>query len=440
MSAPRSPSHEPAPAGGAPCAQWFEDFFGFREGCGHEPGSKEAYSATQQRLRALCKGQGPDLRINGARVGEWHFRPLAELRQLAEEAAEASGCKGSPMRACNAGGDPTSSGDVAQWHRTPQCDGACFQVASQFNCLEMPDPDVVPEDGVTDYVDDMTQGPACALQCAASTAFRNYLVPVPARGGVPGGEGQTQERQLCGVAELIDELGGGFTITNGYISSTSEVLRAVNPVIKRDRQKLRGLVRVGYHFDAEVTSVAPPRHSVAQVFCSAVSLGEYAVPDDSDLWEPLARLVLEAQYESTLWVAVLYAARRRSAGLPVGPTFLTQLGGGVFGNRSEWIAEALKRAIRVLTDAGMGLDVRILHYDLGPGTAAEQLLERHYARLHRVPSGGQALGRDARKVLSEVRSVDAAAQAVMQLSERFGLGVVLPPRLRRSASPRGSPR
>ena len=32
-----------------------------------------------------------------------------------------------------------------------------FQVASQFNCLEFVDPDVLPEEGVTQYVYDKTQ-------------------------------------------------------------------------------------------------------------------------------------------------------------------------------------------------------------------------------------------------------------------------------------------
>ena len=39
--------------------------------------------------------------------------------------------------------------------------GATFQVASQFNCLEFVGPSVTPEDGVTGYAWDKTQGPCC---------------------------------------------------------------------------------------------------------------------------------------------------------------------------------------------------------------------------------------------------------------------------------------
>jgi hypothetical protein len=34
-----------------------------------------------------------------------------------------------------------------------------------------------PEDGVTMYAADPTQGPACALACAAGSVYRNYFCP-----------------------------------------------------------------------------------------------------------------------------------------------------------------------------------------------------------------------------------------------------------------------
>jgi hypothetical protein len=35
----------------------------------------------------------------------------------------------------------------------------------------------VPEHGVTVYAGDPTQGPACALACAAGSVYRNYFCP-----------------------------------------------------------------------------------------------------------------------------------------------------------------------------------------------------------------------------------------------------------------------
>ena len=45
-------------------------------------------------------------------------------------------------------------GDVRKMHRSPENAGALFQVASQFNLLEMVGPAVTPEHGVTRYKDD----------------------------------------------------------------------------------------------------------------------------------------------------------------------------------------------------------------------------------------------------------------------------------------------
>jgi hypothetical protein len=42
-------------------------------------------------------------------------------------------------------------GDVRHMHQAPENAGALFQVASQFNLLEMVSPTVTPEDGVTRY-------------------------------------------------------------------------------------------------------------------------------------------------------------------------------------------------------------------------------------------------------------------------------------------------
>jgi hypothetical protein len=69
-------------------------------------------------------------------------------------------------------------------HSDPKLNGATFQAASQFNCLEFASADGVPEKGIAVYELDCTQGPACAIACAASTAstaYRNYLVRVNRR-------------------------------------------------------------------------------------------------------------------------------------------------------------------------------------------------------------------------------------------------------------------
>ena len=158
---------------------WFTRLTGFRE---------TFYSETQVRLQV----DGSTLRstVNGKGYGIGHFE-MPSLGELRQHVADGSG---------NAGQLRVSivTGDVRAIHQRPEFAGALFQVASQFNFLEMVGPSVTPEDGVTRYEHDRTQGPACAMAAGAATIYRNYCVPV--------GEqiGQTANCQLDGLQDVGD--------------------------------------------------------------------------------------------------------------------------------------------------------------------------------------------------------------------------------------------
>ncbi|HEX5660645.1 MAG TPA: hypothetical protein VFX59_25810 [Polyangiales bacterium] len=238
---------------------------------------------------------------------------------------------------------------MLELHAHPENAGAVFQVASQFNCLEFVGPEVVPEHGVTGYASDLTQGPACSLAAAAATVVRNYFVPVD------GVAGQTRDRQLDNLHGLAALLGAHWDVVNGYVHSDAARLRRLDAALTaHDRETVLGTVKVGLHRDVGVTFArrfaepAEPTH-VTQVFCSAISCGYSSVPRDH--WKALATLVLEAAYEATLRAALLVGARR---------VWLTFLGGGVFGNRLEWIGESIGRALARMDNHD--LDVHIAHY------------------------------------------------------------------------------
>lgn len=101
-----------------------------------------------------------------------------------------------------------------------------FQAASQFNCLEFPSPDCIPENGISDYIYDNTQGPACAIAAAAGTLYRNYLLPMPWKGSYEASFdnctqfGQSADMQINNfdtAQSYIKELGfEPITIRNGY--------------------------------------------------------------------------------------------------------------------------------------------------------------------------------------------------------------------------------
>lgn len=343
-------------------------------------------------------------------------------------------------------------GDVQRLHADSRSAGALFQVASQFNALEMPSPDISPDHGISDYQYDRTQGPACAIACGAGTLYRQYFLPFgqsPAAGDttyaaadpVSAGtltsshfpsshwptsqataplaantlRGQTRHRQLDMAAPLHQALqqalgcGPLWRMQNGYLLADEPALRAINHYLQHASEpcktELRNLLQIGMQWHTEVTlkpqaapgfmkgefahavqnSVqysdqnsdqhsAPAQtktqtqagHLVSQAYCSALPV---AYNDQSaDLWQPFAQLVLDAAYEATLAAAVINAQQTGN-----NTVFLTQLGGGAFGNRSDWIFTAIERALRLYQH--FDLDVVMVSYGRASGEVA-RLMER----------------------------------------------------------------
>ncbi|KAJ1407745.1 hypothetical protein B484DRAFT_403737, partial [Ochromonadaceae sp. CCMP2298] len=137
-----------------------------------------------------------------------------------------------------------------------------------------------------------------------------------------------------------------------------------------DYDSLLGLVKVGLQRDVGVDFRRRPTDddaevvpfsqalTVWQVYCSALSCGYSGIPNTH--WEPLARLVLSAMYEATLWAGVLNAA---AGGAPhCHEVFLTFLGGGVFRNEPEWICAAIGRALAVANTQRAPITVYVCHY------------------------------------------------------------------------------
>lgn len=321
---------------------WFEQLTGFRE---------LGYVQTQARLEVV--GNRLHSKVNGRswQIGELETPSLAELR-VRSAAARASTQGLLQVR--------NIAADAHQLHTWPEVHGALVQVASQFNLLEMPGYDVTPEDGVSDYEHDHTQGPACARAAGAAAIYRNYFAPL--------GDhiGQTREHQIDTLADLRAVLprGDEIEMRNGYALANSGILQAIHAKLSElsevERDALRALLRIGLHHDVDVTAEgAPQRQRVSQAYCSALPVNyNYAI--DPTLWSSFATLVLEASYEATLHAALVNASR------PGGShrVYLTLVGGGVFGNRREWILSAIRRALNLMR--GQGLEVWLVSYGSVP--------------------------------------------------------------------------
>jgi len=323
---------------------WFKNLTGFKE---------ESHKQVQSNI-TIKEGVMTSL-INGKsfNCGRLEIPTLAELQEQSKTLNTSDGkLKISEV-----------IGDVKAFYNDKANAGAMFQVASQFNLLEMVDPYRTPEAGVDIYEYDATQGPASAMSCGAGTIYRNYFV------NVNGRIGQTYDNQVDCLKDIGDALGNTnnklWEMSNGYALLTEEGLKEINQTFSNINEEqynaLKSKLRVGIQWNTEVT-LNDRKDIVNQVYCSALPVA-YSRIDDS-LWEKFARLILEATYEATFYAALINYQKTGNNKL-----FLTLVGGGAFGNKMEWIIDAIMSSLNKFSNTP--LDVRIVSYGSSRGEVRE---------------------------------------------------------------------
>jgi hypothetical protein len=314
---------------------WFEKLVGFKENTMNEVRSK--LEVRNKRLSSL---------VNGREFifGELEIPTLFSLQQR---------LKLDNYR--NKIHVEEKIGNIQSIHLDPENNGAVFQVASQFNLLEMVGPHVSPERGVGIYENDFTQGPACAISCGAGTIYRNYFV------NINGEIGQSRDNQIDCLSELGAKLNNltmdFWSMQNGYALSTKDALIRLSEILnsktKQEYDELKGLLKVGIQWNTQVT-LNDSNNLVSQVYCSALPVAYSGI--DPIYWEPFARLILEATYEATLYTALINYERTGNPKI-----YLTLIGGGAFGNSSAWIFDAIRQAIDKFRNTP--LEVKIVSYN-----------------------------------------------------------------------------
>src|SRR5699024_7983993 len=314
---------------------WFEKLVGFKE-------------ENPQQVRQYLKIEGAKLvsEYNGREMvyGKQDVPHLKDLRTRIQQKKAGSG----KMRLSE------KVGDIQEIHKNPANNHSVIQVASQFNLLEIVHPGIRPEDGVGIYENDHTKGPACAIACGAGTIYRNYFVQID------GKPGQIHHRQIDCLDDLGRALGNQtgelWEMKNGYALAAEEGLLKISEQLSNcsseEYEALKGLVKVGIQWNSEVT-LAGSDNRITQVYSSALPVS-YS-PVRSDLWEDFARFILEATYEATLITGILNYLQSGN-----NQVFLTLIGGGVFGNKREWIFDAMEKAILKFSD--WPLDLKIVSY------------------------------------------------------------------------------
>nr|MBK7068074.1 hypothetical protein [Deltaproteobacteria bacterium] len=237
-------------------------------------------------------------------------------------------------------------------------EGALFQAASQFNCLESPGAYVT---SVAAYLGDPTQGPRASISAFPATLVRHYAAPSK------DGRRFTQSTHGEQIDLLADVCSPQVArVESGYLRDRS-IFDA--GAFAEALQARFDEVRVGLHDDVEVVlgahwdgAVATP-HRIAQVFTSTLAGGMYSsLATPGEAYRAITRQLLRAAYLGTLLGAIAVGRR---------VVVLTLIGGGVFGNPIELIWEsilwAMEESARV---APVALDVVV------NGRALAQSIER----------------------------------------------------------------
>lgn len=309
---------------------WFEVLTGFPEQSGDDVRSRLRLDGT--KFTSIVNNRAFD-------AGSFTTPPLSDLRLKTNSGT------GHRIRVAEL------VGDVRTLHQDTANAHAVFQVASQFNCLEMAAPHVVPEDGVGIYQNDWTQGPACSICAGAGTIYRNYFADVN------GFTGQTRDNQIDCLQGIGRHLGGeAWQMENGYCIPTSSGLTEIENRLEncspQELDNIRAKLNVGIQSKTQVT-IGDATHLITQVFCSALPVSYSDIPVSK--WNHFPRLILDATYEATFHVAVQNFVDTGCQKL-----YLTFVGGGVFGNKLDWILSSIGRSLELF--AWANLDVYIVSY------------------------------------------------------------------------------
>jgi hypothetical protein len=363
-------------------SDWFKQIFGFTERTGdlgyQQTKSQFKYNPESDTITSLRNG-----RTFGC--GIFNCPTVKQLEQMVnlKKTQETSKFSGKPTFNCEV------VGDIFKQHSKPENKGALFQAASQFNCLEFGGPNVTPEDGITDYQHDHTQGPACSLATPAGTLYRNYFAEVTCPNGSKQ-YGQTKDCQINNLENIQNLIGHYptqfFTVKNGYTNSSKTKLTQLNSILESNvglKERLTEELKIGVHFEQETiftdrwVELNDPSFKVSQVFSSALSIA-YGGSHMMKLWLPLAEIILNGTYEATIYAGMLNYLKTGNKRV-----HLTQVGGGVFGNPPELITAAIQRAFMIAHRNNFPLEIILGFYSPGEVSKYATLCSKSW-----LPTGG----------------------------------------------------
>ncbi len=267
-------------------------------------------------------------------IGDFGIFSIDEMWALIDEVE-------TPQKRVNCGFKIIKHVDIGELQAKLQTkDKAMIQVASNFNCLEVPGTSDWPDRG--DFVEDMhydsTQGPAACFGPLAATLYRTHFVFKEEKDGLTQYSGQTRYRQI-NLLEDVEEYFG--TPVNGKICLDGR------EAFIGDIDKVAYKVKIGLHTDIRVLygrergksyKLPQPHQAIDQVFSSTINITKQTDYNTSkDRVVSIIRTCLRAAYEGAYLSAI---ARSRKT------LYLTLIGGGIFKNPIALILDEIAAAHR----------------------------------------------------------------------------------------------
>jgi hypothetical protein len=251
--------------------------------------------------------------------------------------------------------------DCAALQADPANRDAVFQVASNFNALEGIDAyEDVQKKLLGSYIHDKTQGPAASLGGFGALCLRRYFLNFTDKYESFANCGQTRDSFVNFLSDIAS-----LTMSQaGYVDfrDASRPASDIKPPTEDDYKK----IKIGVHKNVQVVAGYIDDHGqqeviddssqiIHQIYTAAVDLANtnqsFRLNPSAIKW---AQIILKAAYEGTLRATYIMGKKR---------VFLTLIGGGVFGNNQEWIADALLHMKDFIVASG--LDVTLVWYNAG---------------------------------------------------------------------------
>lgn len=382
---------------------WFKKLFGF----------EESVESVIQHITSKKEGDNyiltSDLNNLSYNAGDFQIRYISSFSENPERR---------PIR--NGGtlnilvGDGYQTLDIEQidalsMQSQPENDGATYLIASNFNCLEFTSSMQTASNGVTKYVNDLTQGPYSALACPQCAVLRNYFVEFQDK------DGKKEVGQINSQINLLSKT--PITVHNGYaiiseedaeklsksdfnwadennyavgVHSNCEVIMTragggcfkliekvdVNTYDEKEQKKLitekeevekKSFEEIDQNEEKVTTATdyndndripKPLDDDVKRpiitnhVYAAALNFGGDV--DKTDFTIEIASNILKAEYKAAVLAAWENSVKMESEGRAAARVlFLTLLGGGVFGNPFEIIAESIVSCKDLIVESGL---------------------------------------------------------------------------------------